>query len=317
MRAGTNPRPFGSLCLLWAPILKHPGLLSAWIVALGLSSAATLLLPLVAATVVDQGFSDRTQINQVFLQLLLVAVALAVSTALRSYAISLLSERVVADLREQLYGHVLGLDAQFHDRNHSGELISRLSADSALVRGMIGFTMSVAVRNIVILIVSVTMLFVTSHKFATYVSIVIPIAVVPMVLASQWLRRVSRTNRDQIAISNTIAAETLSSIGAVQSYAREQYERFRFDNAVARSVATATRRIFLQALMTAAAVMLVFGTVTGVLWAGAHDVVAGQMSAGSFSQFVLYTLIAAGSVGSLTEVLNELQRSTAGMGRIS
>lgn len=303
--------------MLWVRVRKHPGLLCTWLAALGLSSAATLLLPVAAGTLVDQGLSNRGHINLSFLQLFLVSTTLGASTALRSYAISLLGEKVVADLRGQLFGHILGLDAQFHDRNHSGELLSRLSADCALVRGAVGFTMSVALRNVVILIASGVMLFITDVRLAIYVSIGIPVLVVPMVLASRWLRNISRTNRDLIASSNKIAVEALSSIGTVQSYVRERHERSRFDSAVLCSMISARRRVLLQALMTATAAVLFSGTVLGILWSGAHDVIAGNISAGIFSQFVLYALIATGSVGSLTEVLNEIQRSTAGIGRVS
>ncbi|HZH43056.1 MAG TPA: ABC transporter transmembrane domain-containing protein [Lysobacter sp.] len=318
----TSPAPsakarLGSLRGLWPFLHRHAALLAAWLVALAASSTATLSLPVAFRHMIDRGFAGGgAAIDRVFLLLFGVAVALALATAARFYFVSLLGERVVADLRRQLYAHLLGLDAGFHDRTRSGELVSRLTADAELLRSVVGSSMSVALRSAVTVVGSVAMLFVTSPRLASYALIGIPLAVLPIVAGGRRLSKVSRASQDRIADANALASETLGAVRTVQAHAREPYERSRFDGAVARAVATARKRITVQALVTAVAIVLIFGAITLVLWQGAHDVVAGRMSAGTLAQFVLYALIGGGSVGALAEVWNELQRAAGGMGRI-
>ena len=266
---------------------------------------------------IDNGFGGGSQINQAFGLLFVVAVVLALATAARFFFVSLLGEKVVADLRGQLYAHLIGLDPAFHDRSRSGELVSRLSADSELLRSVIGTTMSVALRSTVTVVGSLVMLFVTSPQLAVYSLVGIPLAVLPIVLGARRLEKASRASQDRVADANALAAETLGAVRTVQAYAREPYERGRFGQALAVAVATARRRIGAQALVTAAAIVLVFGAIVLVLWSGAHRVIEGTMSAGTLGQFVLYALIGGGSVGALAEVWNELQRAAGGMGRIS
>ncbi|MEE7559448.1 ATP-binding cassette domain-containing protein, partial [Xanthomonas sp. Kuri4-2] len=307
----------GSLRTLWPFVHRHLGLFSAWLAALAVSSAATLSLPAAVKQMIDHGFSGGGQINRAFALLFGVAVVLALATAARFYFVSVLGEKVVADLRGQLYAHLIGLDAGFHDRSRSGELVSRLSADSELLRSVIGSTMSVALRSSVTVVGSLAMLFVTSPRLAGFALLGIPLAVLPIVLGARRLQKIARASQDRIADANTLAAETLGAVRTVQAHAREGYERDRFETALDVSVQTARRRIRTQAWVTAAAIVLVFGAIVLVLWSGAHDVVAGRMSAGTLGQFVLYALIGGGSVGALAEVWNELQRAAGGMGRIS
>lgn len=311
-------RRLGSLRTLWPFVRRHSGLFAAWLVALALSSSATLSLPAAVKHMIDQGFSGGgTQIDRVFLLLFGVAVVLALATAARFYFVSLLGEKVVADLRERLYGHLIGLDAQFHDRSRSGELVSRLSADSELLRGVIGSTMSVALRSTVTMVGALAMLCITSPRLAAYTLLGIPLAVLPIVFGARRLQKVSRASQDRVADANQLAAETLGAVRTVQANARETYERGRFARAVADAVATTQRRIGAQAWVTAIAIVLVFGAITAVLWSGARDVIAGTMTAGTLGQFVLYALIGGGSVASLAEVWNDLQRASGGMGRIA
>lgn len=318
-QAGTGKPKLGTLRALWPFLLRRKALLTAWLLALAVSSTATLSLPIAVRQMVDRGF-DRAgggDIDGAFALILLVALVLAAATASRFYFISLLGERVVADLRNQLYAHLLRLDQDFHQRNRSGELISRLSADSELLRGMIGSTLSVALRNTVLAIGSIAMLVATSPRLASYALIGIPLSVLPLVLAGRQLSRIARQSQDRIADANSLASQTLSAISTVQAHARESYEQQRFDQAVAASVATARRRIGVQAQITAVAIMLIFGAIILVLWLGAHDVAAGRMSTGALGQFVLYALFGGGAIGALAEVWNDLQRAAGGMGRIS
>ncbi|TAA42418.1 ABC transporter transmembrane domain-containing protein [Pseudoxanthomonas winnipegensis] len=306
----------GSLRALWPFVRAHMGLFVSWLVALAVASAATLSLPYAFKQMIDQGFSSGANIDRAFLGLFGVAVVLALASAARFYFVSLLGERVVADLRRQLYAHLLGLDAQFHDRTRSGELVSRLSADSELLRSVVGSAMSVAVRSSVTVIGSVVMMFIASPHLAAFALVGIPAAVVPIVLGARRLGRIARASQDRVADANTLASESLGAVRTVQAHAREPYEQARFEAAVQVSVQTARKRIRAQSLVTAGAITLVFGAITLVLWSGAHDVIAGRMSAGTLAQFVLYALIGGGSVGSLAEVWNELQRAAGGMGRI-
>ncbi|MBF6023557.1 ABC transporter transmembrane domain-containing protein [Lysobacter niastensis] len=310
--------PIGSLQALWPFVRRHKTLFAAWLVALGCSSAATLVLPKAFGTMIDQGFSQGgTAIDRAFVLLFVVAVALALATAARFFFVSLLGERVVADLRERLYAHLIGLDAGFHDRTRSGELVSRLTADAELLRSVVGSSMSVALRSSVTVVGSLVMLFVTSPRLASYALIGIPLAVLPIVVGGRRLKKISRSSQDRIADANTMAAETLGAVRTVQAHAREPYERGRFGEALNIAVGTARRRIQAQAWVTAIAITLVFGAIILVLWMGAHDVAAKRMSAGTLGQFVLYALIGGGSIGALAEVWNELQRAAGGMGRIS
>jgi ATP-binding cassette subfamily B protein len=307
----------GTLRALWPFVRQHGGLFTAWLLALALASAATLSLPVAFRQMIDNGFTDGANINRAFLFLFVVAVVLALASAARFYFVSLLGEKVVADLRGQLYGHLIGLDAEFHDRTRSGELVSRLSADSELLRTVVATSMSVALRSSVTVIGSLAMLFVTSPGLAAFALIGIPLAVLPIVLGARRLEKASRASQDRVADANTLASETLGAVRTVQAHAREPYERGRFGEAIATAVETARRRIRAQAWVTAAAITLIFGAITLVLWSGAHDVIDGTMSAGTLGQFVLYALIGGGSVGALAEVWNELQRAAGGMGRIA
>ena len=315
--ASTPPlRRLGSLRTLWPFVRRHSGLFTAWLLALAVSSAATLSLPPAVKQMIDHGFTSGGQINRAFALLMLVAVVMALGTAARFYFVSLLGEKVVADLRSQLYAHLIHLGAGFHDRSRSGELVSRLTADTELLRSVVGSTMSVALRSTVTVIGSLAMLFVTSPRLAAWSLLGIPLAVLPIIIGARKLRTVARNSQDRIADANSLASETLGAVRTVQAHAREPYERGRFDTALGDAIAAARRRIGAQSLVTASAILLVFGAIVGVLWLGAHDVIDGRLSAGTLGQFVLYALIGGGSVGALAEVWNELQRAAGGMGRI-
>lgn len=310
-------RRLGSLGTLWPFVRRHSGLFTAWLVALAISSAATLSLPPAVKVMIDHGFNNNGQINRAFGLLFLVAVVMGLATAARFFFVSLLGEKVVADLRSQLYAHLITLGAGFHDRSRSGELVSRLTADSELLRSVIGSTMSVALRSSVTVVGSLVMLFVTSPRLAVWSLLGIPLAVLPVIVGARRLRNISRASQDRVADANSLAAETLGAVRTVQAHAREPYERGRFNVALAESIKAARRRIGAQSIVTATAIVLVFGAIVGVLWLGAHDVSDGRMTAGTLGQFVLYAMIGGGSVGALAEVWNELQRASGGMGRIA
>lgn len=310
--------PLGSLRALWPFVRRHRGLFLAWLLALGISSAASLSLPVAFRTMIDHGFRSGAsgEVDRAFLLLFAVALVLAVATAARFFFVSLLGEKVVADLRTQLYAHLIALDAEFHDRTRSGELVSRLTADVELIRNLVGSVMSIALRSSITAIGALVMLFVTSPRLAAWALLGIPAAVLPVVLGARRIRKVARHSQDKVAEANALASETLGAVRTVQAHAREAYERGRFAQAVAHAVGVARRRIGAQALMTGTTITLFFGAISLVLWSGAHDVIAGRMSAGTLLQFVLYAVFGGGSVAALAEVWNELQKAAGGMGRI-
>jgi ATP-binding cassette subfamily B protein len=309
--------PMNSLRGLLPFLRPHRGLLALWLGALAASSSATLMLPVAVKHMIDQGFSSGGSVDRWFALLFAVAVLLALATAARFYFVSLLGERVVADLRRSLYGHLLSLDQTFFEKTRTGELLSRLSADTELLRSVVGSTVSVALRSIVTFAGSAVMLAITSPRLAGIALLGIPLVVLPMALSGRKVRGVAKDSQDRVADANARAGETLGAMHTVQSYAREDYERDRFGSAVQVALGTARKRIRLQAMLTAIVIVLVFGSITAVLWVGAQDVIAGQMTPGTLGQFVLYALIGAGSVGALTEVWAEVQRAAGGMARIN
>lgn len=309
--------PIGSLRALWPFVRRHFGLFIAWLGALAVSSTATLSLPVAFRQMIDHGFSSGANIDRTFGFVLVVILVLALATAARFFFVTLLGERVVADLRQRLYSHLLGLDAGFYDRTRSGELVSRLTADAELLRSVVGSSMSVALRSTVTVVGSLAMLFVTSPKLAAWAILGIPLAVLPIIIGGRRIQKASRSAQDRIADANTLATEALGAVRTVQAHAREPYERQRYIDAMTTAVATARKRIGAQAIVTAVAISLIFGAVIVVLWSGAHDVIGGRMTAGMLGQFVMYALIGGGSVGALAEVWNELQRAAGGMGRIN
>jgi len=306
-----------TLRALWPFVRPHGALFVAWLVALGLASTATLTFPVAFRRMIDDGFSSSGNINQVFALVFAVVVVLALASAARFFFVSLLGEKVVADLRTQLYTHLITLDAAFHDRNRSGELVSRLAADSELLRNVVCSSMSIALRNIVIVTGAIAMLFVTSPRLATFTLVGIPLAVLPIMLGARRLAKASRATQDRVAEANNLASETLGAISTVQAHSREHYESERFSSAVHLSVDTAARRIKIQSLVTAIVITLIFGAVVLVLWSGAHDVISGRLTAGQLGQFVFYALLGGGSIGMLMEAWNEVQRAAGGMGRIA
>jgi ATP-binding cassette, subfamily B, bacterial len=300
------------------PFLKpHKTVLVLWLAALCISSAASLFFPIAFKQVIDQGFVAGKSIDKWFGLMFIVAIVMAIATAARFYFVSVLGERVIADLRRQLYRHLLSLDQSFFERTRSGELMSRLSADTELLRSMVGSTISIALRSSLTVIGSAAMLIVTSPRLAMYALLGIPLVVLPLALSGRRVREAAKNSQDRVADANARAGETFNAMHTVQSYARENFESHRFNDAVVLSLQAARKRIQLQSTLTGIIITLVFGAITAVLWIGAKNVLAGEMTPGLLSQFVLYALFGAGSVGALAEVWNEVQRASGGMSRIN
>jgi len=314
----TPPSRFAALRLLLPYFSAYRALFFGWLAFLAMSSLATLSLPLAVRVMIDNGFvhADPAVINRSFLGLLAVAIVLAIATAARYFCVSLLGERVIADLRRKLYAHLLTLDQAFYERTRVGELISRLGTDTELVQTVVSSSMSVALRSMVTAIGGASMLVLTSPRLAGYAALVIPLVILPIALAGRRQQRLARANQDRIADAAAIANETLNAVYAVQAYAREPVETSRYDAAIARALATARRRIGQRAGLTALVILLIFGAITLALWAGARAVMGGTLDAGVLGQFVLYAVISAGSVGGLTEVWSEISRAGGAMERI-
>ena len=307
-----------ALPLLWPYLVRYRGLLIGWLTFLALSSLATLTLPVAVRVMIDHGFAHANAaiIDSSFLGLLAVAGVLALATAARYFCISLLGERTVADLRRRLYAHLLELDQPFFERTRVGELISRLGADTELVQTVVTSSLSVALRSMVTALGGTAMLVATSPRLAGYAALVIPLVIAPIVLMGRRQQRLARANQDRIADAAAIANETLNATYAVQAYAREPFEVARYDEAIASAIATAKKRIGQRAVLTAVVILLIFGAITLVLWSGARSVMDGSLDVGVLGQFVFYAVIAAGSIGGLTEVWSEISRASGAMERI-
>jgi len=312
-------RRLGALVQLWPFLRPHRALAIGWVVFLAISSSVTLLLPAAVRKIVDQGFSaaNAAAINQTFLGLFFLAVILAFATAARYFCITLLGERALAAMRSQLYAHVIRLDVGFFERSRVGELISRLGTDTEVVQALIGSGISIAVRSVVMLIGATAAMIWTSPRLAGLTGLVIPVVLLPILIFGRRVQKLSRASQDRLADAAAIANETLNAAPAVKAYAREGVESERYGGAIALALATARRRISVRAILTAAIIVLFFGAITLVLWAGAHDVLDGTLQAGVLSQFVLYALFSAGSLMSLSEVWGDVLRAAGATERIS
>src|SRR6185437_3227302 len=312
-------RQLAALGALWPYMRRYRALAAAWLASLALSSAATLALPVAVRQMIDRGFAshDAALINGTFVALFVLALILAIATAGRYFCISLLGERAIAALRDLLYSRIIRLDVAFYERTRVGELVSRLGTDTEVVQTLIGSSISIALRSVVMVIGAAALMVWSSPRLAGLTALVIPVVIVPIALYGRRLTKLSRSNQDRIADTSAIANETLNAVHAVKAYAREGIESARYGDAVGRALRAAQKRIGARAVLTGGVIVLIFGAITLVLWAGARDVLAGSMDAGLLSQFVLYAVMAAGSVGALGGVWGDVLRAAGSMGRIS
>jgi ATP-binding cassette subfamily B protein len=311
-------RRIGSLLRLWPFVRPHRGLAVGWLVFLAISSSATLVLPIAVRHMIDQGFgnSSLATINATFLGLFGVALVLAFATAARYYCIALLGERSLASLRSDLYAHVIRLDVGFFERSRVGELISRLGTDTEVIQALIGSGISVALRSAVMLLGATAMMVFTSPRLAGLTALVIPAVMLPILVFGRRVQKLSRASQDRLADAAAIANETLNAAPAVKAYAREDIESARYGGAIARALATARSRIGMRSILTATVIVLFFGAIALVLWAGARDVLAGTLDVGVLTQFVIYAFLAAGSLAGLSEVWGDVLRAAGAMERI-
>jgi ATP-binding cassette subfamily B protein len=300
------------------PFLRpYRGLVALALVALVATAAISLILPLAVRRVVD-GFNtgDAQLLDQYFAAALVIAALLALGTGLRYYLVTRLGERVVADIRRALFDRVLGMSPAFFERILTGEVLSRITTDTTLILSVIGSSVSVALRNLLILLGGLVLLFLTSAKLTGLVLLVVPAIVVPIIVLGRRLRQLSRENQDWIASSSGAASEALLSVQTVQAFTHEGQTRAAFGDVTEKSFDSAKARIRTRAVMTVIVIFLTFAGIVGVLWVGARDVRAGVMSVGELIQFVIYAVMVAGAVGALSEIWGELQRAAGATERL-
>ncbi len=302
-----------------APFVRpHRGLILLALIALAVAAGASLLLPVAARQVIDHGFtrSQSSHIGRYFLGLLAVTVVMGLASASRYYLVTWIGERVVADVRNKVFSHVLSLSTEFFERVRTGELLSRMTADTTLVQTVIGSSASFALRSTVMALGALVMMAVTSPKLTAMAFLSVPLVLIAIILMGRRVRGLSREAQDRIAETSALASEVLNAMPTVQAYTHEPVDRLQFDGATELAFASGIRRTRFRALMTAAVFMLVGASIVGVLWIGAIDVLGGRMSAGLLGQFVLYAVILASSVGALSELWGEVQRAAGATERL-
>ncbi|MBZ2207582.1 ABC transporter transmembrane domain-containing protein [Massilia soli] len=291
-------------------------------IALVFAAGATLAIPYAFKLMIDQGFSPAAgqgsvdNVNDTFLGLFAVASVLAVATAARFYTVSWLGERVTADIRSAVYAHVVTQSPEFFETTQSGEVLSRITTDTTLIQAVVGTSISVALRNTLLFLGGMVMLFVTNPKLSSIILGMLVLVVVPIVMFGRRVRSLSRASQDRIADASAMAGEILNAMPTVQSFTHEQIESARFGKSVEGAFATAMKRIRARSLLTLIAILLVFGSIVFVLWLGAHAVLEGSTTGGELGQFILYASIVAGSVGALSEVMGEAQRAAGATERL-
>ncbi|QFU15450.1 ABC transporter transmembrane domain-containing protein [Microvirga thermotolerans] len=298
--------------------LAYKGRILAALAALLLASAMTLAMPVAVRRVIDLGFTEqgRGLVNAYFGILLLVVGLLALASASRYYFVITLGERVVADLRSAVFRHLTSLDPAFFDQAKSGEIVSRLTADTTQVKSAFGASISIALRNLFLFVGAVVLMIVTSPKLSALVLIAIPVIVVPLVVSGRAVRRRSRAAQDRLADASAYAAEAIGAVRTMQAFGMERATSLRFAAAAEEAFDAARLSTTMRAFLTGIGLFLVSASVVGVLWYGAQDVMGGAMSAGQLSQFVLYAVFAASALGQLSEVYGELAQAAGAAERL-
>jgi ATP-binding cassette, subfamily B, bacterial len=325
MAPGRNPKTdapktsLKSLLPLLPHAMQHKGRIAFAVIALVVAAVATLLMPIAVRRVVDFGFKPENAglISAYFGMLLGVVCLLAVASSVRYYLVMTFGERVVADLRAAVFAHLTKLDAAFYDRSRSGELVSRLSADTTQLKSAFGASASIALRNIVLFLGAVAMMVWTSPKLSALVLVAIPFIILPLIGAGRSVRRRSREAQDALAETSAYATEQIGAARTMQVFGAEGRVRSTYASAVETAYGTARDSLRARSLLTGVAIFLVFASIIGILWLGAQAVIEGRMSAGRLSQFVLYAVFAASSLSQLSEVWSEISAAAGAAGRIA
>jgi ATP-binding cassette subfamily B protein len=322
--AATN-RPKGrslrNLRMIWGFASRYPGHIAVAALALLVAAAATSGVPYAFKLIIDKGFAagptTSHDIGRWFEYLLLLVVVMALATAVRYYFVTWLGERTVADIRLAVQRNLLRLSPGYFEENRPAEITSRLTVDTTIIEQVVGTTVSVALRNTILGIACVLILFALAAKLAMLILFGALLVVVPIAVLGRQVRAISTRSQDRIADVGTVTSEVLGAMKIVQAFNQQERERTRFSDAVERVFATAKRRILLRAIMTAIAMFLIFGAITMVIWTGALEVSAGKITGGTIAAFVLYGVFLAGAFGNLSEVYGDLLRAAGASERLT
>lgn len=314
----SRPR-FSSLLIIWRITARYPGRIAAALAAMLVAALATLAIPSSFKLIIDRGFAGGGggDIARWFEYLLLIVVVMAVATAFRFYFVSWLGERVVADLRIAVHRNLLRQSPSFFEENRPGEIASRMTADTTIIEQLVGSTISIAVRNVVVVVGGIIYLLTLSPKLTGMLLAGIPLVILPIALMGRQVRSISRSSQDRVANVGAMVGETLSAMKVVQAFGQQAREGERFTAGVEEVLGTAKRRILLRAIMTATVIGLIFTAITLVMWQGAIDVASGRMTGGTIAAFVLTGGLVAGSLGALTEVSGDLLRGSGAASRLA
>ena len=306
------------LRLLVPYLRRYPWQVSAASLALLAAAITTLIVPIAIRRMIDFGFSQQSAnlIDSYFAVMIAVAAVLAAASAARFFFVTRLGERIVADLREEVFGHLVSLSPAYFDVARSGELISRLTADTTQIKAAVGTALSVALRNLVLFGGAATMMVVTSARLSLFVLAAIPVIVLPLYGFGRAVRRRSRAAQDTLADASAYASELIGATRVLQAFTNEDLARSRFASAVERAFAAARASIRARAILTAIAIFLVSASVVVVLWVGAQDVIVERITAGRLSQFVLYAVLAAAGLGQLSEMWGEVSQASGAAERL-
>ncbi len=300
-----------------APFMRpYRGMTVLALLALVVTAGMSLVLPIAVRRVVDGFNKDVGLLDQYFGAALVIAALLALGTGVRYYFVTKLGERVVADIRRALFDRVMGMSPAFYERLLTGEVLSRITTDTTLILSLIGSSVSVALRNLLMLAGGLVLLMLTSAKLTGLVLLIVPAIVVPIVILGRRLRALSRENQDWIAASSGSASEALSAVQTVQAFTHEGQTRAAFAEVTEKAYRSAQTRVKVRSLMTVIVIFLTFTGIVGVLWIGARDVRAGGMTPGELVQFVIYAVLVAGAVGALSEIWGEVQRAAGATERL-
>ncbi|MGM4904244.1 ABC transporter ATP-binding protein/permease [Tardiphaga sp. 866_E4_N2_1] len=299
-------------------VARYRGRALLALVSLTIAAVTTLVVPVAARRMIDFGFSPEgiAMINNYFSVMIAVVVVLALASAARYYLVMTIGERIVADLRRDVFQHLTALSPSFFDTSRSGELVSRLTADTTQIKSAVGASVSIALRNLVLFLGAAAMMVVSSPKLSGFVLAAIPLIVIPLVAFGRWVRRLSRNAQDTLAEASAYAGELVGSIRTVQAYTNEQLANARFGKEVEQAYDAARGSTRARAVLTAIIIFIVFSSVVGILWVGSHDVLTGSLTPGRLGQFVLYAAFAASSLGQLSEVWGEISAASGAAERL-
>ncbi|GAA4742659.1 ABC transporter transmembrane domain-containing protein [Sphingomonas daechungensis] len=322
--ASAANRPKGrsvkNLRMIWRFASQYRGHIAAAAAALVVAAAATSGVPYAFKLIIDKGFAtggSTRDIARWFEYLLMLVGVMAIATAVRYFFVSWLGERTVADIRLAVHRNLLRLSPGFFEENRPAEITSRLTVDTTIIEQVVGTTVSVALRNVVLAIACVGILIYLSPKLAGLMLLGLPLALGPIILLGRRVRKISTSSQDRIADVGAVTSEVLGSMKIVQAFGQQGREASRFTEAVERVFATAKKRILLRAIMTACAIFLMFGAITLIIWQGAVDVAAGRMTGGTIAAFVLYGGLLAGAFGALSEVYGDFLRAAGASERLT